>query len=264
MTVIQSILLGALQGLTEFLPVSSSGHLVVAREIMRIEEIPILFDVWLHVATLAVIIAVFRKRIGAILASLARLTVRGGRDGDAVNARLAGVIVLATVCTVVVGLAVDRLSVNEYPKIVSGLFIVTGLILITVRNRRGTKDYSRIGWREGVATGVAQGFGVFPGISRAGITISASLAVGLERERAGEYAFLMSIPAVVGALLFTLKDSGELMQNVGIPALVAGCATSLVVGLASLLLLLRLVKGGKLYVFSFYLIPLGVAGLIWL
>lgn len=264
MTIIQAVLLGALQGITEFLPVSSSGHLVVAREIMQIGEIPILFDVWLHVATLVVIIAVFRKRVGAVLASLARLAVRRGREGDVVHARLAGVIVLATVCTVVVGLAAERLSVNEYPKIVSGLFIITGFILITGRYRHGTKDYSRIGWKEGVVTGVAQGFGVFPGISRSGITISASLAAGLDREHAGEYAFLMSIPAVVGALLFTLKDSGDLMESVGIPALIVGCVVSLVVGLASLLLLLRLVKGGKLWVFSFYLIPIGIAGLIWL
>lgn len=263
MTIIQGLIFGALQGATEFLPVSSSGHLAVLKTLLDLAEVPILFDVILHIATLIAVVVVFRARVAAILGSLARWIVRRSGDGDGENLRLAWVIALATIVTAALGLLVGRLEVGSSPRLVSLLFVVTGGILIASRFVSGNRTYREIGLRESLVVGFAQGLGVFPGISRSGITISAGLVSGLERERAGEFAFLVSIPAIVGAFALTLRDAGELSESVSFAALAAGFVTALVVGLVALVTLVRLVKRGKLWVFSFYLIPVGIAGLIY-
>jgi undecaprenyl-diphosphatase len=261
MSFIQSILLGALQGVTEFLPVSSSGHLVVLKRFMALEEVPMLFDVLLHVATLFVVLIVFRDRVAKIVLSLGRALIGRRNDEDRENLRLFGVIMVSTVITGVMGLGIERLDPGSNIKLVSALFIVTGIILIWTRYMQGTINYGTIGVKQGLITGFGQGLGVFPGISRAGITISAALLAGMNREKAGEYSFLISIPAILGALLLQLKDAEALFVSVAPMKVAAGFGSAFVVGLLSLLLLLRLIHRGKLYLFSFYLIPLGLAGL---
>jgi undecaprenyl-diphosphatase len=261
---IEAIILGAVQGVTEFLPVSSSGHLVLFKTIFELDAVPILFDVILHVATLLVVLLVFRRKIGAIIGSLGRIIARAPREGDRENGRLFLVILTATAATAVVGYAVSLLEMEGRPKIVSILFIVTGLILIGAHFLGGKKGYGDLGAKEGLITGVAQGVGVFPGISRSGITISASLLSGLSREKAGEFAFLISIPAILGAFILEVKDLGALGMAVAPGPLVTGFAVSFAVGLLSLLLLLRLIRRGKLFYFAVYLIPLGVAGFVLL
>jgi len=261
MTFLQSVLLGALQGVAEFLPVSSSGHLVVARAFMGVKDVPPLFDVVLHVATLLVVIFVFRKTILRLLGVLGRFLARKGTPEDSPDLRLIGVVLLASVFTAVIGLAISALEMESHPRAVSALFLVTAGLLLLTRIFKGNRDYSRIGIREGVVTGIAQGLGVFPGISRSGITITAALATGMDRSRAGEFSFILSLPAVAGALLLELKDFGELSSAVPFTVLAAGFLTAVMVGLASLYLLLRLIRGGRLWLFSFYLIPLGLAGL---
>ncbi len=264
MSFLQSLILGALQGITEFLPVSSSGHLVVMREVMEIKAVPPLYDVLLHIATLFVVIIVFRKRIGSILISLFRFFTGKKEEADAENLRLTLVILVATFFTAIVGLGISFLDVGRFPKLVSALFIVTGLILLFARFGKGNMGYDKIGVKHGIITGIAQGLGVLPGISRSGITISASLVSGMNREKAGEYSFLISLPAILGALILTLKDSGDLVSSVSPGVMAAGFITAFLVGLGSLLVLLRLIKSGKLYLFCFYLIPLGIAGLLFL
>jgi undecaprenyl-diphosphatase len=264
MSTIQSILLGIIQGATEFLPVSSSGHLVVARAVMGIAEIPILFDILLHIPTLLAIVLVFRRRLARILASLVRYMRKAGREEDRENLRLFAAICVATLATGVVGFALSILQdlFTFETQWVGVLFLCTALILIVSTRFTGEKDYGELGVREGLITGIAQGIGVLPGISRSGITISASLAAGMRRERAGEFAFLVSIPAILGALGLKIRD----LEFLPIPALtiLAGMASSFVVGYISLLLLLRLIKSGKLYLFCFYLIPIGVLTIVFL
>jgi undecaprenyl-diphosphatase len=264
MTLPEAILFGAVQGATEFLPVSSSGHLAVLKAIRHLGEVPILFDVILHVATLIVVVFVFRRRIGSILVSLGRWIARRATEEDATHLRIAWVVVVATFVTGVVGLLVNELDIAPHPKIVSALFLVTAVILTVSRFLTGKRDYREIGIRDALIVGAAQGLGVLPGISRSGITITASLASGLDRERAGEFAFVVSIPAVLGALLLSLREGEELAAVVSPIALLAGFVSALVVGLVSLLLLIRLVRGGRLYFFSIYLAVIGVAGIIWL
>jgi undecaprenyl-diphosphatase len=263
-TIVQALLLGAVQGATEFLPVSSSGHLAVLKDILAIGDIPILFDVILHIATLIVVVFVFRKRIGGLLRSVGRWISRRANETDSENLRLAWVIIVATVITAVIGLGVGRLEIGSNPRVVSALFIVTGGILIGSRFFAGSRDYRDIGLRDGLVVGIAQGLGVFPGISRSGITISAGLVSGLNREKAGEFAFLVSIPAILGAFILTLKDAGELSESVGTMALVVGFVAALIVGIAALTVLLKLVRSGKLFYFALYLIPLGIVGLFLL
>jgi undecaprenyl-diphosphatase len=264
MTVLQALLLGALQGVSEFLPISSSGHLVILRHMMGIAAIPVLFDVLLHVSTLLVICIVFRDRIYKVLVAVIRFLCRKKKEEDAPNLKLFIALVVATIVTGVVGLGLSFLNVGQYPKIVSGLFIVTAIILIFSRYARGEREYGSIGIREGLITGCAQGIGVLPGISRSGIVISASLGAGICREKAGEFAFLISVPAVLGAFILELRDAGELAAEVTSGALAAGMISSCVVGFISLKLLLRLLRSAKIHLFAFYLIPLGLAGLILL
>ncbi len=263
MSLLESVLLGFIQGVSEFLPVSSSGHLAVARYLMGFGDIPILFDVLMHIPTLAAILIVFRKRIAGLLISLSK-GIRGKKGPeDKENLRLLGVICVATVCTAIVGYGLAKIEDHfaMTPKVVSVLFLLTAVILVLSRFFKGSKQYGDIGIKEGVVTGIAQGIGVLPGISRSGITISASLSAGMSRERAGEYSFLISIPAILGAVAYKIGD----IEALAIDPLVlaAGLLTSFVVGLLSLLLLLRIVKRGLLYFFSFYLVPLGILTLLF-
>lgn len=268
MTTVQALILGIVQGVSEFLPISSSGHLVLLREIMGIEGVPILFDVLLHVATLLVVIIVFRRRIGRILAAIGRGVSRRPTEEDGKNLRVLLGIVVATVATVIVGLGVSALSIQERPDIVSALLIVTAAVLVFAyyfgRRRGAGREYGALRLSDGLVTGFAQGLGVFPGISRSGITISGALIAGLSREKAGEFAFLVSIPAILGALVLTLRDAESLSAAVPLPALILGVVAAFVVGLVSLLLLLRMIKRGRLHLFAFYLVPAGVLGLIFL
>jgi undecaprenyl-diphosphatase len=227
-------------------------------------SVPILFDVLLHVATLLVVLVVFRQRVISILKSLFRWIARRADDSDADNLRLTWVIILVTVITGAIGFAIDRMEWQLPPRLVSGFFIVTALALIGTRFLHGTRDFSQIGVRDGIIVGLGQAAGVFPGISRSGITISAGMAAGLDREKAGELAFLVFIPAILGALLLTISDAAELSGTVDSLSLVVAFVAALVVGMVSLLLLVRLIRRGRLYLFSLYLIPLGIAGIILL
>lgn len=262
MTWLQSVFLGALQGITEFLPVSSSGHLLVARHFMGLGEIPVLFDVLMHVPTLAAICIVFRSRLGALFVSLWHLAVRRTTPDDRTNLRLVVVLLVATAMTALVGLALTRvLPEDSLPlRAVAVLFLVTGMILVASRFLGGDRNYERTGVTQGLIVGFGQGLGVLPGISRSGISITACLASGMAREQAGELAFLISIPAILGAVVLKSGDAGAL--NVPLPTLVAGLVTSFVTGYFALRLLLRLIEKGRLFLFSLYLIPLGVAVLI--
>ena len=264
MTILEAVILGALQGVTEFLPVSSSGHLVVMKHLMQLSEIPPLFDVLLHISTLIVVCIVFRKKIGAIAAALYRGIAKRKVEGDRENIKLFFIIVVATVLTVILGYAISFFHVEKSPKIVSLLFIATACALIGTRFVKGQRGYAEIGVKDGLFVGFAQGLGVFPGISRSGITISASLYGGLSREKAGEFSFLISIPAIIGAFLLTLRDAETLGAMVSTGVLAVGIVTSFLVGFLSLLLLLRLVRSGRLYFFAFYLVPFGILGLLFL
>lgn len=262
MSFIQSIILGALQGFTEFLPVSSSGHLAVVESFMNLQEVPVLFDILLHLATLLVVIIVFRNRLlGVIISLFKRNNIN---DEDKANRKLFVMILVSTFFTGIIGLGLNGLEVENYLFVIYIFFITTGIILIGSKFWGGSIDYSSLGLKQGVITGISQGLGVLPGISRSGITISAALLSGMTREKAGEYSFLISLPAILGAFILEFKDAEGLLDMVDPIIIGTGMLSAFLVGLLSLKILLKLIKNGNLYFFSFYLIPLGVAGLIFL
>lgn len=262
MSFIQSIILGALQGFTEFLPVSSSGHLAVVESFMNLQEVPVLFDILLHLATLLVVIIVFRNRLlGVIISLFKRNNIN---DEDKANRKLFVMILVSTFFTGIIGLGLNGLEVENYLFVIYIFFITTGIILIGSKFWGGSIDYSSLGLKQGVVTGISQGLGVLPGISRSGITISAALLSGMTREKAGEYSFLISLPAILGAFILEFKDAEGLLDMVDPIIIGTGMLSAFLVGLLSLKILLKLIKNGNLYFFSFYLIPLGVAGLIFL
>ncbi|AHC13701.1 undecaprenyl-diphosphate phosphatase [Salinispira pacifica] len=266
MTALQAAAFGLIQGLTEFLPVSSSGHLALLKSIWGFEDVSILFDVLLHVATLAAVLIVFRKRIWKLILSLLH-GIRGRADeGDRMHLKLILMLLLATVITAVLGIGIDEmLQPASNIKLVSLLFIVTaGILILSSRVKPGNKGYKELGVRESIITGVAQGMGVFAGISRSGITISAGIFAGLKREEAGEFSFLLAIPAILGAAILKIPELGDLQGSIGGLPLILGISAAFFSGLISLILLMKLVRSGKLHYFSLYLIPLGIAGLIFL
>ena len=261
MSYLQAAILGALQGFTEFLPVSSSGHLAVIESFMNLQDVPVLFDILLHISTLFVVLIVFRKRILGIIVSLFKR--RDKTQEDKANIKLFLMILVSTIFTGVIGLFLNGLGVEKYLYIIYIFFIVTGFLLIGTRFWGGKIDYSNIGLKQGVITGISQGLGVLPGISRSGITISAALLAGMDREKAGEYSFLISIPAILGAFLLELKDASGLINMVNPIVIAVGMLSAFAIGLLSLNLLLKLIKKGNLYLFSIYLIPLGIVGLLF-
>ncbi|MBR4385506.1 MAG: undecaprenyl-diphosphate phosphatase [Treponema sp.] len=277
MSILQSILLGALQGLAEFLPISSSGHLAIAQKLFGLEDLPLLFDVFLHLATLCAVVLFFWKKIWKLLCTFARLVFRrpapeGISEAEEKNSRsyiLA--VILTTLVTGVIGIAVEKLLPSLSIKFVCAGFIVTAFLLILSalvakrqkQNADGSekKAPSKV---QALIIGLAQGFGTLPGISRSGSTIAGALSCGVNRQVAGEYSFIASIPAILGAFILEAKDLGEVSSSIGILPVVAGCVTAFAVGYLSLALLMKIIKKGKLEWFACYLIPAGILGLLFL
>jgi undecaprenyl-diphosphatase len=262
MTVGEGLLLGIVQGITEFLPVSSSGHLVLARSVFTIGSVPLLFDVLLHVATLVVIMFHYRMRILELLGATFRFITRQKQSEDTQQLRLIMVILVATFCTVVIALVLRRTPLSsDNPVMVSALFLVTAVLLVSTRYLdRWITPRDGYYMHQALITGVAQGFGTLAGISRSGITITASLFSGMHREQAGEYAFILSIPAVLGALILSLGESTSTPVSLELMPTLVGCIAACVTGLLSLRLLLWMVRNAKLWYFSMYLIIIGLLG----
>lgn len=266
MSLIESILLGALQGVTEFIPVSSSGHLLLLKELFGLREIGLLFDILLHIATLLVTVIVFRQRIWIIIQALIHWVFDRSHysEEDKIQVKLAGLILLATLITGIIGISIRDLVAVFPARAVAGLLMVTGLVILMSRwIPEGTKDYGHITWKDALIMGFAQGFAVFPGISRSGITIVTGLVLKQTRKTAGEFSFIISLPAILAALLLSLDEFTTLTEVASFQVLALGFLTSFGVGLMSLLLLLRFVRSGKLYWFALYLIPVALLGLIF-
>lgn len=275
MNIFQSICLGILQGITEFLPVSSSGHLAVAQKLFNLDEVPLIFDVCLHVATLFAVVLFFRKTIISLLAVFVRMVTRKPLDGDKPKQTTILSIIVATAITGVLGIVSSRFIEDAPIKLVCAGFILTGILLIlaTLLDKSNksavpaeeaadeTAENDAVSIKQGIICGIAQGFGTLPGISRSGSTISAAILSGVNRKTAGEFSFILSIPAILGAFILEVKDLGEMTSVVSVPCLAAGCLTAFLAGLGALFVLMKLIKTGRLGFFAIYLIPLGIAGL---
>jgi undecaprenyl-diphosphatase len=268
MTFWQAILLGALQGLAEFLPVSSSGHLLLLKYFFGLQEVPLLFDLLLHVATLSVVTVFFRNKIWQLIRAIPALFRKNRSPDELAALKMIGVLLIATLITGVIGLAITRMEGIDTPRVVCAGFLLTALVLVLssfikvpVCWNRGKGTVSLL---SALITGFAQGIGVLPGVSRSGITISAATLSGTDRETAGEFSFILSIPAILGALLLDLKDAGELFSAVNPWMVLVACLTAAAFGFFALVFLMRLIRKGRLWWFALYLVPLGILGLIFI
>ena len=284
MTVIQGILLGILQGIAEFLPISSSGHLAVVQKLFGLEEVPLLFDIMLHLATLLAVVLYFRKKIWTLLCVFGRLIARRpapkavNKDdllcGTEARGRMTILaVIITTVVTGAIGVFTSKLIPDMPVKVTCAGFIVTAILLVvsSIIERRNSSAVKKsaekndgIKWYQAIVIGVMQGFGTLPGISRSGSTIAGSQLCGVNRAAAGEYSFIVSIPAILGAFLLELKDFAEVGSTVGAAPVIAGCAAAFAWGYISLAVLMKIIRKGKLEWFACYLIPAGILGILFL
>lgn len=262
-----AVLLGIVQGLTEFLPVSSSGHLAVLQEVGGVQGPRLLMTTALHVGTLASILVVFwRDVIELVRAPLGVIAPqRWGRgkahtasDGDRKGLVTAGAVVVAALVTAPIGLLlephIEHLGRDMFS--VGGFFLITGLLLLGTRFLgTGTRDVSLL---LALPIGLAQGLAVFPGISRSGATIVVALILGTRREEAVRFSFLAALPVLAGAMV--LEGGLELAELASRwHVYLTGAFISFLVGWASLRILIRLTERRKLYWFTPYLVILGLA-----
>ncbi len=275
MTLDGAALLGVLQALTEFLPVSSSGHLRLAHDFFGFESgDDLLFDILVHAGTLVAVCAVYNARIRALVADLFR-GIPALVDPRAALARheglrYAALVILATIPTGVIGILMSGVLDSDAigSRVVGGLLLLNGVILWVSRGAdRRDPDVERpysiggIGPREALLIGIAQGIAVLPGISRSGITIVTALWLGAERMRAAEFSFLLSIPAILGAVVLEFDPAAMQAEGAAIPYAV-GAITAAVVGIFALIVLLRIVRRARLHRFAWYCWAMGAAAII--
>ena len=288
MSVLQSVLLGILQGIAEFLPISSSGHLALAQHLFKLDDVPLLYDVILHLATLLAVVLFFRKKIWNLLCCFARWIARRPEvsadnpedllcGNDTLGRKTIIAIICATFVTGILGVAASKLIPQLPLKFTCAGFIVTAGLLIfsslwqkKQANASSAADKSLSAGKKGIGTlqalfvGFMQGIGTLPGISRSGSTIAGAQLAGIDRTSAGEFSFIVSIPAILGAFLLEAKDLGEIGSSVGVLPVVLGFFSAFIAGYISLAFLMKLIKKGRLEWFAAYLIPLGIAGLFCL
>jgi undecaprenyl-diphosphatase len=265
----EALVLGIVQGATEYLPVSSSGHLVIAQHLFGLEEPALFFDIVLHLGTLIAVVWYYRKDIVELVTeTFAGLRYLGsGHSWKETAAAFPGLrfvilMVIGTVPTAVIGITFEDTFEQLFGsvQVVGFMLIMTGVVLLLTRLSRGAgRDAAAMTWVEALIIGIVQGIAITPGISRSGITISAALLLGIERETAARYSFLLSIPSILGALLLRLNGAED---GIGTAALVLGFVAAALTGYFCLALLVRVVKRGRLSWFAPYCIALGLLALI--
>jgi len=261
MELYQGIILGIIQGLTEFLPVSSSGHLVLGQIFFGITESQLPFDISVHMGTLLAVLVVYASDIRAILVSVfgfiskaVSLKPMAHLLKEDKNIQLAGLIVIGSIPTAFIGLILKQFEHILFASevLVGFMLILTGTILWASKNfyfSKSKKDGFSI--KKALIIGVGQGLAVIPGISRSGTTIALGMFLGLDRHNAAKFSFLLSIPAILGAQILSIKDminSGLVIDPITIYATIA----SFITGLLALKLLLSLVHSGRFHLFAPY------------
>ena len=271
MTILEAVVLGVIQGITEFLPVSSSGHLALMQHFLGLREPHVFFDVMLHLGTLGAVIIVYKQSIrelaGASLSAIASSQfyrhpasyINGSGD-----LKLIWFILIGSVPTGVIAIAfkqqLEALFVK--PTIVAVMLMTTGVILQLPRLRRSTvQEDCRLRFWHSPLIGIAQGLAITPGISRSGATISMALLLGISAKKAARFSFLLSIPAILGAVFLKIKDVAGI--SVDTTAVVVGTLTSFLVGYIALRVLLAVLDRGKFSGFSYYCFALGIGVFIF-
>lgn len=253
----QLLVLAAVQGVTEFLPVSSSGHLVILSALMlpatpdELESF-VELNIVLHVGTLLSILVYYWQRLLRLL----------GEDR-----RMAGLLVVATLPAVAVGLPLRHFAAPllSDPLVAGCLLPVTGILLLAARRlQKSTHEFERISLRQAILVGMAQACAILPGLSRSGTTISAGLVAGLTPRAAATFSFLLALPTIFGAGVLELLEMSQTTQR-GLPPahLLLGAVVAFGVGLASIALLVRMLEQNRLAWFAWWCIPVGLGVVAW-
>ncbi|MBM4240503.1 MAG: undecaprenyl-diphosphatase UppP [Euryarchaeota archaeon] len=272
MSVIEALILGIVQGLTEFLPISSSAHLVLVPEILGVKS-SVAFDVFLHLGTLIAVLGYFRsdiiEMIKAFLSSLTQLrskeTFLAGIREDPFK-RLAWLIIIGSIPTALMGYLFKDFFENLFSSVqyVAVLLIITGfLLLIGEKWGKGHKDVGEITFKNALAVGIAQGFAIAPGISRSGATIVTGLLSGIERELSARFAFLLAIPAILGAVFVKINDMfAEGFHNYDIVVFAVGTVAAIISGYFAIKWMLKILREKSLMIFAYYCWIVGILVLI--
>lgn len=251
MSIIQSIILGVVQGITEFLPISSSGHLVVFQKIFGLKEAPVFFDALLHAGTLLAIVLYFKKEIVNIIKNF----------WEKGTQRLVLNILIGTVPVVVVGFLIkDKVGEMFNSLLLTGIsFLITALLLwLTYFFKKQTKSINDLTWVDSLFIGVFQAISIIPAISRSGATIAAGIYRKIDRESAFKFSFLLAIPALLGAFILQLFQGGVNVLESSFASYIIGFLVAIIIGLVSLKILEKILVRGKFSYFAVYCFVLGV------
>jgi len=269
MDIFQAIIIGLVQGLTEFLPVSSSAHLIFAQQALGLSDVGLAFDVLMHVGTLvAVIVYFFNDIVNMIKGFL--LSLVDLKNGNFIGEikkdpykKLAWLTILATIPVGVVGVLFNDIIESMFKglTIPAFLLLVTGCLLYaSQRMNSGRIDVRNMTIKEALIMGCGQALAVLPGLSRSGTTIAAGLFAGLDKEFAAKFSFILSIPAILGAAVFQLKDlSGG---SIEIGACIAGFVVAIISGYLAISVLLKIVREKSLDIFAYYCWIVGIIVLV--
>jgi undecaprenyl-diphosphatase len=260
-TVFQAVVLGIIQGLSEFLPISSSAHLALAPWILHWPDPGLAFDVALHFGTLIAVIWYFRAEWIALVVAAKDIVVR--RRIETERERRVMFLILATIPGAIAGLALEKQaeSIFRAPRLVAVALIVMGLLLWAIdRFAERDRTLAQMRWTDALLTGIAQMFAIIPGVSRSGSTITAGRALRFTREDAAVFSFLMSMPIIAAAAVLKMPQA---IREQGLSApMIAGVLASAVSGWLAISVLLRVVSRHSYGVFAAYRVILGVAVLI--
>ncbi len=254
MSIFESIILGIIQGLTEFLPVSSSGHLVLAQYFWGINDPGISFEVVVHLGSLFAVLIYFHKDIISLLLSSTKIFSSNKSYNDINNLKILAYLFIATLATAVIGFTFKNKfeALYDIPLAVAIALSVTGLIVyISDKIPNGSFDDYNIGWVKAIFIGIGQALAIIPGISRSGTTIAFALFSKMKRDNAARFSFLLSIPAILGAALVDFMDI-ESIDPSTIGRYSAGAIAAFISGFIVIALLINLIQRKKLKYFSYY------------
>jgi len=253
MTLLTVIILAVIQGLTEFLPVSSSGHLALAGMIMKVPEGDISFEIVVHLGTLMAVLVLYRKDLMELVSGL----FRKQRESFV----LAGLLIIGSIPAALAGFFLADYIERAFnsPVLVSIMLLVTGCVLYC---RRFMKSGNRENptFRGSLVVGISQAMALLPGISRSGFTISTGLLAGIKKEKAARFSFMLSIPAIAGAAVLKLGDAGS--SGIDLSLIITGFVISAFTGYLALRILLKFLRDGRFSIFAWYCWLLGLSGLI--
>ncbi|MBU0687836.1 MAG: undecaprenyl-diphosphate phosphatase [Candidatus Margulisbacteria bacterium] len=272
MSIFQALVLGIIQGLTEFLPVSSSGHLVIAQHLIGIPN-NISFDLVVHLATVLAVIIYFARDIWELIVAFILGTLEAFKIKRSQNYvfgqhfRVGWLIIIASIPTALMGFFFKDFfeALFNSNLAVGGFLLVTAAVILLAEWRgKNNRDEFQVGFLDAIIIGVAQGCAIAPGLSRSGATVSAALWRGLKRDFAARFSFLLAIPAILGAGIFKFGDvSSDIAGGViGVWPLLAGAIAALVSGLFAIKIFMEIIRRTSIRCFAYYCIVLGIVVIV--